>query len=242
MYLTFSTSQNKAVAETTCHTQFYVKLFEDDNQVIVEVQRRSGCSYTFSQCSKAILRAAKGQDSQKAPQYSVPAAIRRPEEEFKVNAECLEQSFDLLQQERIDAQLLGMQLLLKLSEKVRLGDRLALVINHVKVRPADDDHFAAVLRRDALTVLANSLVENQPTELLSDDLLRILIADLTDHDLHTAHQAARCLTAICQCRKLKQLVTKMGASSATFIARQEGQSRHKLLERETRQLQMELEG
>jgi hypothetical protein len=75
-----------------------------------------------------------------------------------------------------------MQSLIKLSEQAPLGDRVTVIINHVNERPADDDEFGTMLRRDALTVLANSLVENQPPELLSDELLRVLIADLTDSD------------------------------------------------------------
>lgn len=237
--------ENKAVAETSCHTQFYVKLFEDEHQLVVEVQRRTGCSYVFHQCSKAVLRAAKGQESRRdTPQFTIPDSIRKSEQLDKVNAyeEALEHSFDLLKKERVDAQLLGMQSLIKLSEQAPLGDRVTVIINHVHERPADDDEFGTMLRRDALTVLANSLVENQPPELLSDELLRVLIADLTDSDLHTAHQAARCLTAICQCRPLKQLLTKMGASPATEMAKEEGLLRHKLLEREAQLLQLELEG
>ena len=99
-----------------------------------------------------------------------------------------------------------------------------------------------MIRRDALTVVANSLELSQPTDLVTDELIRTLIADLTDHDLHTAHQAARCLTSICQNRTLKQLVANMGASHASLLAQREGLSRHQLLEQETRLLQMELEG
>ncbi|KAI2495131.1 hypothetical protein MHU86_19405 [Fragilaria crotonensis] len=197
--ITASFDDNKAVAETACHTQFYIKLFEDDHQLIVEVQRRTGCSYTFHQCSKAVLRAAKGKNH------------------VVVN-------------------------LVKLSENVPLGDQLTIIINLVLMRPDEDDSFATMLRRDALTVLANSLALSHPADLVSDELIRTLIADLTDNDLHTAHQAARCLTSVCQCKGLKQLVAKMGATSATLRAQQEGHSRHEMLERETRLLQMELEG
>lgn len=156
--------------------------------------------------------------------------------------EALEHSFNLLKKERVDAQLLGMQSLIKLSEQTRLGDRVTVIIHHVNERPSEDDEFGTMLRRDALTVLANSLAECQPSELLSDELLRVLIADLTDSDLHTAHQAARCLTAICQSRPLKQLLAKMGATPATEMAKEEGVLRHKLLEREAQLLQLELEG
>ena len=222
-----------------------MKLFEDEHQLVVEVQRRTGCSYVFHQCSKAVLRAAKGHESRRdVPQFTIPDSIRKTAQSDKVNVdeEALEHSFDLLAKERVDAQLLGMQSLIKLSERVPLGNRVTIIINRVNERPADDDEFGVMLRRDALTVLANSLAECQPFELLSDDLLRVLIADLTDSDLHTAHQAARCLTAICQCRPLKALLTKMGASPATVMAKEEGSSRHKLLEREAQLLQLELEG
>lgn len=234
---------NKAVAETACHTQFYVKLFEDDQQVVVEVQRRTGCSYTFHQCSKAILRAAKGLEpcNRDKPRLVVPDVIRNLEETHKVNEEVMERSFDLLQSQRVDCKELGMQNLVKLSESIPLGDRLPIIIEQVLLRPDEDDAFATMLRRDALTVLANALALSQPTQLLSNELIRTFIADLTDNDLHTAHQAARCLTSVCQSQRLKELVGNMGASPATLIAQEEGRARHELLERETRLLQMELE-
>jgi len=242
--ITASFDDNKAVAETACHTQFYIKLFEDDHQLIVEVQRRTGCSYTFHQCSKAVLRAAKGEEPcRRAMQrFTVPDVIRNREETTKVNDEVMERSFDLLKSNRVDSKLLGVQNLVKLSENVPLGDQLTIIINLVLMRPDEDDSFATMLRRDALTVLANSLALTHPADLVSDELIRTLIADLTDNDLHTAHQAARSLTSVCQCKGLKQLVAKMGASSATLRAQQEGHSRHEMLERETRLLQMELEG
>lgn len=221
-----------------------MKLFEDDHQLIVEVQRRTGCSYTFHQCSKAVLRAAKGQEprSPDTPRFVVPDVIRKEEETKTANEETMERSFDLLRSRRVDAQLLGVQNLVKLSETVPLGDRLPIIINLVLVRPSASDSFDAMIRRDALMVVANSLALSQPSDLMSDELIRTLIADLTDNDLHTAHQAARCLTSICQSRRLKELVAKMGAASATLLAQQEGLSRHQLLEQETRVLQLELEG
>jgi hypothetical protein len=176
------------------------------------------------------------------PRLTVPDVIRNHDETKKVNDEVMERSFDLLKSDRVDSKVLGVQNLVNLSESLPLGDQLSIIINLVLMRPDADDSFATMLRRDALTVLANSLALSHPTELVSDVLIQTLIADLTDNDLHTAHQAARCLTSVCQCKGLKQLVAKMGASSATLQAKQEGQSRHQMLERETRLLQMELEG
>ena len=202
-----------------------MKLFEDDHQIVVEVQRRTGCSYTFHQCSKAVLRAAKGQEpSRDMPRFVVPDVIRDHEDTRKINEEVIERSFDLLQSHRVDSKLLGVQNLVKVSETVPLGDRISIIINLVLVRPDDGDSFAAMIRRDALIVIANSLALSQPTDLLSDDLIRTLIADLTDNDLHTAHQAARCLTSICQSIKLRQIVADMGGSSATLLAQREGLS------------------
>mmetsp|Transcript_30043 Transcript_30043/g.49637 ORF Transcript_30043/g.49637 Transcript_30043/m.49637 type:complete len:368 (-) Transcript_30043:135-1238(-) len=244
-------TENKAVAETLCHTQFYVQLFESNEELIVEVQRRTGCSYTFRQCSKAILRAAKGeQQQQQQPCQApppLPPSLPTLDNAISIEKEAIDIAFDLLAQERVDAQLLGMQSLLSCNNNttpttVFQTDQLAVIIKHATSRQSE-------LRRDALTVLANCWSQNNSNTMPKvnhDLLLRTLIADLTDQDLHVAHQAARCLTAIWQSSsgvdELKALLLTYGSATATRMALREGQSKHALLEQETtRLLQMELE-
>lgn len=197
------------------------------------------------ECSRTILRAAQGQNfiiRRQIPRWTVPDEIQNEDEISRVNNEAIDRSFELLKSIRIDSQLLGMQNLVKLSENVELGDRLKSVIAFITQVPKDDDSFAIMLRRDALIVLANSLSLRQPYDLMSEELLRTLIADLTNQDLHSAHQAARCLTSICQEHRFKTLIDKMGALSASLMARANGSSHHLLLEQEARLLHMALEG
>lgn len=201
----------------------------------MEVQRRTGCSYKFRQCSKAILRAVKGEPTMPAPRtFALPRSL--PPMPASVNNEALEIAFDLLNQDRLDAQMLGMESLLSLSRTASFEtEQLATIVGLATSRQSE-------LRRDALAILANCLATTTvPT---SDHLLRTLIADLTDKDLHVAHQAARCLTAICQksSHEVKALVLNMGSSVATQMAKMEGESHHALLEKEARLLQSELEG
>lgn len=201
----------------------------------MEVQRRTGCSYKFRQCSKAILRAAKGESAVAMPErralpHSLPPLPASEDDS-------LEMAFGLLTQDRLDAQMLGMQSLLSLSASAIFlsPEQASLVISHAINRQSE-------LRRDALTVLANCLTKGTQEAPNNEILLQTLIADLTDQDLHVAYQAARCLTAICQTTaSLKALVLKLGSTSAAQLALEEGQSRHALLEKETKLLQMELE-
>lgn len=229
--------ENKAVAETPCHTQFYVKLFEDHSQVIVEVQRSRGCSFTFSQCSKAILCAAKGVKRRGGPPrtFTVPASVKAAKAMDDATEEATEIAFDLMSQPRIDAQRMGLESLQKMSKdgvvKNISQDRVDKIVSLVS-----EEHCC----RDALTVVANLLEHgSMDASKCSDEFVHALMLKLVDDDLHTAHQAARCLNYVCKALpNLKKLVSKIGVAEAQM----QGLERHAKLAEQTKLLQQELEG
>jgi len=243
--------ENKATCETHCHLHFHIKLFLDDNlNLIIEVQRRSGCAYTFHTFSREILRIAKAEgtfttDYHNSSQRIIPFPPCHGSLEHESNVkEAVNHAFALLVSERIDSQLLGMQCLLQLSEqKVPFDDRLKIIINILTSESEDMNSFTCMMRRDALTVLANIFLQGFHAEpLLSDDLLLILVGKLNDSDLHSAHQAARILISLCKYQKVQQRLTTLDVVAASALAQKRGSLQHKLLEQEARLLILGLEG
>lgn len=94
--------------------------------------------------------------------------------------------------------------------------------------------------RDALTVVANLLEHgSMDASKCSDEFVHALMLKLVDDDLHTAHQAARCLNYVCKALpNLKKLVSKIGVAEAQM----QGLERHAKLAEQTKLLQQELEG
>jgi hypothetical protein len=122
--------------------------------------------------------------------------------------------------------------------------QLAVIFQYIRTDPSPDDYdakFVAMLRRDAVTVLANALKNHKvASEQLTPDLVKVLIADLVNEDLHVALQAARCLTTISQSSDWKEKICGLGASSAVAAAKLQASHRHQDLENELQLLQLEL--
>ncbi|GKY96394.1 hypothetical protein MPSEU_000599000 [Mayamaea pseudoterrestris] len=177
--------QASADVETCDNVSFTVRLWksQEDNQVIVEVQRTSGCCYLFHQACKAVLRAAMGEPITKQPvTFTLPKCI--PQETEAERLACLEESLSicsgLLQNERMDAHLMALETLVKLSKCCRLqgsaarcilssGDLLHTLVFLIQASSlssrteadanrtdAEQEHLV-LMNRLAMTVLANCL-------------------------------------------------------------------------------------
>lgn len=172
------------LAETSEHVKLCIRLFLDDEQVVVEVQRRSGCCFLFHQSAKAILRASKGMKQQRLPTFSIPDSVikaeakQHSEQQQDLTEEAVEIASQLLKKERHDAHLLGLESLVQLTKATSTSTKaaLALVRGNVldtilsliqawRLSQQDDalsmdemekDYFA-MMHRNALTVLANCL-------------------------------------------------------------------------------------
>jgi len=245
--------ENTAVCETSNHTKFIVKIFEDEEQFIVEVQRRNGCSYTCQKLSRAILRAAKG--SKALPEsltHTVPVSILKKEQEqeevVKVDEEKKKEDINnalhLINQERRDVRMLGMSALIDITAKSHISvENLSFdfISKYILQQPEDDKDNQSKIRLDALTVLAN-LLEQKSIEaqfVIDNGLLQQLIADLVHNNLHVAFQTARCMVSICRFSpSLKANIAKFGAATVIDQAYEEGVARHKLLETEVKQLKL----
>jgi len=247
--LSVTFEESTAVCETACHTKFIVKIFEDDKQFIVEVQRRTGCSFVCQKFCRAILRAAKVTKAAplKPRTFAIPASIpRKDDEREKAVDEDVKNAISLIEQKKVDVQVLGVSALISLTakNKIKVQDSiLQFLSKHISSRPPGGANRCR-LRLDALTVFANLLTKNslKCSFVIENNLLQPLVTDLTHDDLLLAYQAARCMTSICrQYPQLKDNITELGVSIAVEQAKQQGQARHKLLEDQVQLLKLELE-
>lgn len=202
----FHVGESMLEAETNEHVQFLVYLWHYENQVVVEAQRMSGCSYGYSRTAKAVLRAAKGMEAaqRKIPMFAIPSCVPRISmEESKSHIEsALEIASDLLKKDRMDAHLLAMESLGHLTrsnvnaeftahcvlENAELLSTLLGLIQSFRVTRTAAESLSSMelehlvmMHRYALTILANCVAALQT----SGKLVHVLVQqpELTDVNL-----------------------------------------------------------
>jgi hypothetical protein len=267
--------QNRLVAESKECVKFAVLLFADQGKIVVEVQRQTGCSFLFHQAAKAILRSAKGirTPSPQKRRFTIPGSIPKesPEQQQRCMEEGLEIAFNLLKKDKFDAQLLAMESLEQLTRasgcrafaanKVLCDQFLPTLVSLIKSRESkqaeavsemEEKHFA-IVHRQALTILANSLAAvqeseellgllSQSNELCSQSLLSVLVSDLNAscQRPHDACQSALCIQSLVLCEEVKDQLMDLGAASAVSTACCEGACRNAILEKESKKLRFQM--
>jgi hypothetical protein len=171
--------QAMALAETPEHVCLCIRLFLDEEKIVVEVQRRSGCCFLFHQSAKSILRAAKGMKPQRLPTFKIPECVKAEADlSFEDSTEeAVQIASGLLKKDRYDAHLLGMESLVKLTKATstkaahalfqgQVLDTILSLIQSWRMHQEDKDDYVipemekdyfALMHRNALTVLANCL-------------------------------------------------------------------------------------
>ena len=203
--LLFPSPQQACVNVETCDSvSFAIRLWksEEAHQVVVEVQRTSGCCFLFHQASKAVLRAASGATATKpSVVFTLPKCI--PQESEAERLACLKEGLDicscLLQSGRMDSHLMALESLVKISECSRSreyaarcilgsGEFLQTLVSLIQTsslssspdneanRTITEKEHLALMHRHAMTVLANCLSTLQEKEDASDSALQ---ADVT---------------------------------------------------------------
>lgn len=150
--------KSKAKCISPEFVDFRVRLFSGKDSfshgVIVEVQRRGGSSYHFHRICRAILDASKNCASTILP----APALKRPvdlikNEDIEKGAHgdamrALEITSDLLQKDRIDANLLGMESLEALTDPLKTSAAMALTASKSIICEAEKSEI-----RDAIASL-----------------------------------------------------------------------------------------
>jgi len=144
-------SNNPCIAKcsTFNHVNFIIRLYSvaASSDILVELQRVSGCAVAFHSTCKHVLNAAKGEnDANKSEkvylkpcleQSSRPKLSSRPSKMFNSSSnqeriqECLELVNSLLKKDRIDANLLGIQSLQMLTNPDISGLDSAIIASKV---------------------------------------------------------------------------------------------------------------
>jgi len=180
----FNNSKACAKAETKDHVHFNVQLFEDCGRVVVEVQRLNGCSFSFYQTAKLVLNAAKGvvgRPLREPPMINICTsyAFRKQEEQNESITESLEIALSILNNDRLDTNILAMEILLQLTScnattssrsyaarEILSGPLLEILVgliqsnktnptNDRKIRSEIEEEYFGRMRCDALTIFAN---------------------------------------------------------------------------------------
>ncbi|KAL3923941.1 MAG: hypothetical protein SGILL_001351 [Bacillariaceae sp.] len=257
-------------AETRDYVKFSVRLFSGNQGiVVVEVQRRCGCSYSFREASRAVLHAAKD-DS--APPCIPPLPPKRnlatppyiPERTAEARQSCVQDDFEIalgmLLSERTDSQDLALDSLECMTQSCGAVDQLAKSILReeclqrlVALLEVADEEEDSQCARKVMAVLANSFAALGPGDLAEvlvsasnlkeGSFLAILCCSLRDaaEKPHDACQAARCLQALLISNEVKANIMEMRQlMEVVESACSAGCNSHRALEQESRKLMEQL--
>ena len=91
-----------------------------DDDVVVKIERRVGCAYGFHICSNTVIRTAKGilQQGSLKQSLEIPKCIPHGAKEERLKSiqfDC-QQALEMVRSERMDARLLGLESLERLSQ------------------------------------------------------------------------------------------------------------------------------
>jgi hypothetical protein len=262
--------QNLLLAETCDCVKFAVRLFADQGKIVVEIQRKCGCSFQFREAARAVLRSAKGSTTQ-APKrkLAIPSCIpRQTMEQQQERAEsCLEVALQQLCSERLDSQLIGMESMEQMtrcasaghiSRKILQGSCLEKVLSAAQDDVTNacaemEEQHMSMMKRRATTVLANALcalsqsghlevVLKDCSELRSETFICNLVETLGDASTlpHEATQAARCIQHLMTSKDVLTVLVEMSAISIVSEACATGACQSSSLEQESKKLKMQL--
>ncbi|GAX20673.1 hypothetical protein FisN_32Hh062 [Fistulifera solaris] len=194
----------------------------DDECLIVEAQRYCGCSFSFHQLAKCVLRSAKGLPATAARPLPLPKCLPRVSEEEQQSYinEGIEIAISLMRQGSLDAQLMALESLSQMSQGSPSAAEMIFGNNEVfdfllSFAPlsANNDYEMersneCQMHRAAMTVIANCLESLHPNlesskcrdALLGDSLLASLVNEISlGHEKpHEACQAIRVLQVLAQ--------------------------------------------
>lgn len=166
-----------ARAETSHCLKFSVILFQERDQLIMEVQKSSGCCFLFNQAVKKLFSAAKSGASEPSKTVGLPMPRSVPAIPDSAWEECTEESLDIcrsqLKERRVDAHLLAVESLAQISDKSSKcrsfcakhvmkpsSELLHAVLSLIQVSRLDtEDSFASELEQQQFAMMHRHAVE-----------------------------------------------------------------------------------
>lgn len=261
--------QNLLLAETNDCLKFAVRLFADQGQIVVELQRKCGCSYQFRETARGLLRAAKGLASAPKRKFDLPSSVPQDtNEQQEQRAQTgLDLALEQLSSERLDSQLIGMETLEQItrcesraivSKKILSGSCLQKVMAAAQedlmnaTCDMEEEHMNLMKRR-AMTVVANALcalgesgdlndVLRHSADLQSETFICCLVDTLRDAAAspHEATQAARCMQHLMTVKQVETILMEMSVTAIVSDACTHGACCSALLEQESKRLKIQL--
>lgn len=207
-------NENSLLVETPNGTKLVISLFGQNEMIVVEVRRHSGCSFQFRDAAKSILRASKGLNKQQIPlssrKFSIPLAL--PKRCIEAQRECVRDDFEIsykmLLSEKVDAHLLALENMGKMTSGTNDGTRdvaaklvlsnrdcLKRILSLVDIYNKDrsmlgmESCYNSILCRKILEVLSNSCEAINKCDLAD-------ILSTTNHDLKSRSFLSLLLTSL----------------------------------------------
>lgn len=177
--------QRKAIAraETSGSLKFAVRLWEAKGELVVEVQRTSGCCFLYQQTAKAVMQAAKfgSAPAKAARSLPIPRSIPRlPDMEWESSTvEGIQLACETLKEDnRLDAHVFAIESLVQISEASKCrafcarnilsadSELLSTLLSLIQCSRMEDaeelststaQERVRMMHRHALTILANCL-------------------------------------------------------------------------------------
>ncbi|GAX12916.1 hypothetical protein FisN_32Lh062 [Fistulifera solaris] len=220
---TYDHKEVSIACESVDHVEFVMRFFQtDDDCLIVEAQRCCGCSFSFHQLAKCVLRSAKGLPSTSAarplPLPKCLPPVSEEEQQSCIN-EGIEIAISLMKQGSLDAQLMALESLSQMSHGSPAA--AAMIFKNTELfdfilsfaqLPTNNDYEMersneCQMHRAAMKVIANCLESVHSNlevkcrdALLNDALLASLLSEVSvGHEKpHEACQAIRVLQVLAQ--------------------------------------------
>eukprot|EP00934_Nitzschia_sp_Nitz4_P007585 Nitzschia sp. Nitz4//scaffold3_size479765//214112//215309//NITZ4_000090-RA/size479765-augustus-gene-1.566-mRNA-1//1//CDS//3329550728//7575//frame0 len=259
--------KNLLLAETNDAVKLAIRLFADQGKIVVEVQRKCGCSYQFREAARSLLRSAKGGNvPTRKRSFPIPTSLPKLSTEAKQQrVECgLEVAKQQLESTMVDSQLFGMESLEQLTkcegrcsaaQRILKEPFVHKVLHSAQADVADAsgmDH-SRLMKRRALSVLANALCalseENQLESVLSSTpdlkssaLVASLVNALKEAAAmpHEATQAARCIHNLMIAQEVEGMLMEMDALEVVCKACGTGACQSAFLESECQALRQKM--
>mmetsp|Transcript_46646 Transcript_46646/g.56469 ORF Transcript_46646/g.56469 Transcript_46646/m.56469 type:complete len:479 (+) Transcript_46646:113-1549(+) len=191
-----------ARVETADHTKFDIRLFapkESSKDIIVEMQRYSGSSISFHHCycsiARAITQSGKSEDNLPRPSKRMRnltqplASINNnpmdgldAERVERINA-ALETAANLLNKDRIDANLLGMESLRLQTDTSRTSLESAICVATAFFGHSPNARYSTLYHKITCLIKHSRLNENESTEDAGDSFDVAHYNKMTNHAL-----------------------------------------------------------
>eukprot|EP00978_Attheya_sp_CCMP212_P004257 scaffold9342_cov65-Attheya_sp.AAC.3 len=219
---TYNKDQALAVAETMDGVQLHICLFQTrEKDTLVEVQRKSGSSLSFHRHARIILKCAVSGDRNENTNNKRIMPIRRPvlapppSKSPRKMESALELACSMLKKDRLDANQLGMESLVFLTDATLCDlNSIALPVSRILLQ-GGPDRYNNDLHHILLNYIQGKNSENDDMDEARDDLA-------TSNDLEDRHSAIMHYNALIVLANSLETIRRASSSELNTILHDQG--------------------